>query len=194
MAEDDIPEDDPEIDDPQIAQILDFWFSDEARIHWFNRFDAFDRQVGDILLPHYQAAVSGELDDWAYDTLGCLALIILLDQVPRNIFRDAAQAFATDEVARDIARYANRRGFDREVTDEQRLFFYLPLEHSEAIEDQTLCCALMRQMDNAEWIRYAERHREIIARFGRFPHRNAILGRPSTPEEIAFLQTPGSSF
>lgn len=129
----------------------------------------------------------------------CLALVLLLDQVPRNCFRDQPQAFATDSQALEIARVAVAQGFDQQVTPVQAWFFYLPLEHSENLADQEESVRLFRALSlrhpaSADTLDYAERHRAVIARFGRFPHRNAILGRPSTPSELTYLAEPGSGF
>ena len=123
----------------------------------------------------------------------CLALVILLDQFPRNMFRGTGRAFAADALARAAAQTIVGRGWDRKMSTDERSFAYLPFEHSESLADQQRCCELMRPL-GGETYRYALRHREIIARFGRFPHRNAALGRDSTPEEIEFLKTPGSGF
>ncbi len=179
-----------------IAEVLGFWFAPERRKHWFDASEAFDAEVRRVLASWHEAAASGRLDGWRDTPDGCLALCILLDQAPRNIFRGTPRAYATDPQARAVASLAIDRGFDLAFDDkDRRMFLYLPLEHSEALADQELCVALCRErIDDAEYLRYVERHREIIARFGRFPHRNAILGRPSTREEEAFLAEPFSSF
>ena len=179
-----------------IAEVLGFWFSPETRDHWFEASDAFDAEVRRVLGPWHEAAAAGRLEGWRESAEGCLALCVLLDQAPRNVFRGTPRAFATDVAARAVARHAIERGFDLAFEDtDRRMFLYLPLEHSEELADQELCVALCRErIGDPEYLRYAERHREIIERFGRFPHRNAILGRPSTPEEIAFLTEPFSSF
>lgn len=143
---------------------------------------------------HEQAA-TGVLDGLRASPQGCLALVILLDQVPRNIFRDQPRAYASDAKAREIVRHAMAQGFDRQLSQTQRVFLYLPMEHSESLADQDQCLALMGALDeNPKWLEYSQQHRDIIARFGRFPHRNAMLDRPSTAEEKAFLEQPGSSF
>ena len=183
-------------DHPGIAEGLGFWFVPERRTDWFEVSEAFDAKVRQGLGSWHEAATSGRLEGWRESAQGCLALCILLDQAPRNIFRGSARAFATDPQALAVARHAIERGFDLAIEDQdRRLFLYLPLEHSEDLADQDLCVALCRErIDDSEYLRYAERHREIVARFGRFPHRNAILGRASTPEEEAFLAEPFSSF
>jgi uncharacterized protein (DUF924 family) len=179
-----------------IGEVLGFWFSAETRDHWFDASDAFDAEVRRVLGPWHEAAAAGRLEGWRESAEGCLALCIVLDQVPRNIFRGTPRAFATDPQARAVARNAVERGFDLSFEDkDRRMFLYLPLEHSEELADQELCVALCRErIDDADYLRYAERHREIVARFGRFPHRNAILGRTSTAAEEAFLAEPFSSF
>ena len=127
--------------------------------------------------------------------LGCLALCILLDQVPRNLFRGTPRAFILDPAAREVTRHALQQGFDSGLKETERMFLYLPLEHSEDLSDQQDCVRLMGALPNgAEYLSYAERHRDVIARFGRFPHRNGILGRDSTEEELEFLKQSGSSF
>lgn len=175
--------------------VLDFWFSDHARNRWFERDPSFDVEIRDRFLPAMQAAAEGRLDDWRRTPEGALALIVLLDQFPRNVHRGTAQAFATDAKARAVARHAVDAGFDADWDEDHRLFCYLPFEHSEDIEDQKTAVALFRERSrNPRYVDYAERHHDIIERFGRFPHRNAILGRESTAEEAAFLLEPNSSF
>src|SRR5262249_17810026 len=142
-------------------------------------------------LPLYEDAAAGRLRAWQADPRECLALVVLLDQFPRNMFRGEPRAFATDGLARDAARALLPR--PGELTPDERLFAYLPFEHSESLADQDLACERMNDFE-PDLLRYALRHREIIARFGRFPHRNAILGRTSTPEETEFLKEPGSGF
>ncbi|WP_338089144.1 DUF924 family protein [Nannocystis pusilla] len=140
-------------------------------------------------------AASGALDGWGAAPRGALALVILLDQFPRNMFRGTPEAFASDAKAREVANAALDAGHEHALTQEERLFLYLPLEHSEELADQERCVELMRALDETPmWLDYAVRHRDVIARFGRFPHRNAVLGRESTAEECEFLMQPGSSF
>ena len=179
-----------------IRTVLEFWFAPESRAAWFKPSPAFDAQLRQVLGPLHEEVVAGGLSSWRESGEGCLALCILLDQAPRNMFRGTARAFASDADARAVARHAVAQAFDLAFEDiERRMFFYLPFEHSEALEDQERCMVLVRERcGHPQFLRYAERHREIIARFGRFPHRNAILGRASTPEETAFLAEPFSSF
>lgn len=186
------------------TEILDFWFgspeaSDYGKMRqvWFSKNDEFDAAVQHFL-PAYQQAAAGELNDWQNQPLSCLALIILLDQIPRNLFRNQPQAFATDTKALSVAKSAVERGFDRDLIPAQCWFIYLPFEHSEDLADQERCIELFSQLEgdaeSAIPIDYAHRHKAVIDRFGRFPHRNSILKRESTPEEIEFLQQPDSSF
>ncbi|WP_119418175.1 DUF924 family protein [Desertibaculum subflavum] len=175
--------------------VLNFWFDAANKPFWFEKNDAFDADVTTRLWPLRDAAMAGKCADWTATPEGSLALVILLDQVPRNCCRGTAAAFASDAAARGVARQAIDRGFDRHFDDEYRLFFYLPFEHAEDVGAQLLSVALFAALPGrAEWLRYAERHAEIIARFGRFPHRNKALGRVSTAAEIAFLDEPMSSF
>lgn len=178
--------------DPEAVEVLRFWFEAHPG-DWFVKSQEFDAQIGARFRALHDAAAAGQRAHWADEARHCLALVIVLDQFPRNMYRGNARAFATDGAARAAARVILRRGWDKQMTPSEQLFAYLPFEHSELLQDQDLCCELMKDFD-AEQRRYAERHREIIRRFGRFPHRNASLGRPSTPAEIEFLKQPGSGF
>jgi uncharacterized protein (DUF924 family) len=181
-------------EDPRAEEVLRFWFQGVPNDpRWFRKDAAFDREIRDRFLPLYEQAASGALSAWRDAPAECLALVIVLDQFPRNIFRGEARAFAADALAREAASQILSRGWDRAMAPCERLFAYLPFEHSEQLADQDLACDLMKDFD-AEQLDYALRHREIIRRFGRFPHRNAALGRASTREEIEFLQQPGSGF
>lgn len=173
-------------------EVLEFWF-DGREGDWFAKNPAFDAEIRARFLGLYEDAAAGRLAHWADDPRSCLALVLVLDQFPRNMFRGEARAFATDALARAAARLILERGWDMAMTRAERLFAYLPFEHSESLEDQILSCELMKEFD-AEQRRYAERHRDIIERFGRFPHRNGLLGRESTAAEIEFLKLPGSRF
>lgn len=178
------------------ADILDFWFAPAASRHWFDSSPDFDRAVRERLGAAQADAAAGRLETWQEQPDGALALCILLDQAPRNIQRGTALAFACDPLARSVARRLLDRGFDRLYPgDHHRLFAYLPFEHSEALEDQELSVRLFTERTaDATNTEYARRHFDIIRRFGRFPHRNAVLGRISTPEEVVFLSQPGSAF
>lgn len=143
-------------------------------------------------------AARDELEEWTTQPLGCLALIILLDQFPRNMFRGTPQAFATDPLALAVAQHTIAQGWDQQMLPVQRWFIYLPFEHSEDLACQQRSLELWQQLasdsESQSAIAYAQKHYDVIQQFGRFPHRNAILGRMSTPKEEAFLQRPGSAF
>lgn len=171
------------------ADVLAFWRAAGPR-KWFAKDDGFDADIRARFLPTYEAA-AGRLADWETTSEGALALTIVLDQFPRNMFRDSARAFATDAIARTIADRAIAQGFDQSVPVAERIFFYLPFEHSEDLADQERCVALVRAIGNADLLRWAELHADIIRRFGRFPHRNAVLGRKTTPAERAYLDDDG---
>jgi uncharacterized protein (DUF924 family) len=183
-------------------EVLDFWFGREGepgygefREVWFRKDPEFDRQVRDRFESVYEAAATGELDDWKEEARSCLALVILLDQFPRNMFRGDPKSYATDRKAQQTAEYAVDRAFDRELPPFQRMFLYMPLMHSEDLEHQRRSVELFRGLGGeGDPSYYAVRHMEIIERFGRFPHRNEILGRRTTPEEAEFLTQPDSSF
>ncbi|WP_024546589.1 DUF924 family protein [Picosynechococcus sp. NKBG15041c] len=186
--------------------VLDFWFGQpdspdfgQARKEWFRKSQAFDQAVAETLGPLYQRAIAEEFHTWSGAPQSCLALILLFDQVPRNLFRDDPQAFASDPQALALTKQAIAQQFDQALLPVQRVFLYLPLEHSENLTDQSQCLALFRQLAATtevgdDFLDYAQRHFDVIEQFGRFPHRNQILGRVSTPAELAFLALPGSTF
>ncbi|WP_084619085.1 DUF924 family protein [Thalassobaculum salexigens] len=176
------------------ADILDFWFTECSEEDWFKKSDAFDATLRDRFGTAHEAAAQGQLDGWAETADGRLALILLLDQMSRNLFRGSARAFAQDPAALALARRAIAEGDHVGATRERRLFLYLPFEHSENPADQALCLALFVALGDDGLTDYADRHKVIVDRFGRFPHRNEVLGRESTPAERAFLQEPNSSF
>ncbi|MCB2021239.1 MAG: DUF924 domain-containing protein [Burkholderiaceae bacterium] len=195
----------PPIDDGARA-VLDFWFGapgsatdGKARAEWFRKDDAFDREIERRFASQMDSALAGGLREWDAAPRSALARILLLDQFTRNVFRDTPRAFAGDALALEAARDMVARGADEALTPQQRAFAYLPFEHAEdlAVQDESLRL-FTRLATAAEGfdgsLDFAQRHHAIIARFGRFPHRNAILGRTSTPEELAFLRQPGSSF
>lgn len=171
------------------ADVLDFWRT-AGPAKWFCKDAAFDDEFRARFLSTHEAACRGELDGWAQDAPGALALLILLDQFPRNAFRGTPRMFASDERAREIARQALHRGFDTQADAQLRNFFYLPFMHSEQLADQDLAVELTRKLGD-DALRHAGIHRDIIERFGRFPHRNALLGRATTPEEQRFLDDGG---
>ncbi len=170
--------------------VIDFW-RDAGQAKWFNGGQAFDAACRDRFLDAHHAAARREHEDWMQSAEGALALLILLDQIPRNVFRDSGHAFATDPLALHYANRAVDAGFDQQVDAELRAFVYLPFEHSEAIDDQRRSVALFEPLGNAEYTKYAIAHLDVIERFGRFPHRNRALGRINTPEEQAWLDAGG---
>jgi len=170
--------------------IVDFWrVAGEKK--WFAKDDAFDAELRQRFEASHHAAARGEFSDWAQSAEGALALLLLLDQIPRNIFRGTAHAFATDALAQRVAEAAIDAGFDHAIDSTLRIFFYLPFEHAEDVGLQARCVALCEGSGDAEIAKWARIHRDIIARFGRFPHRNTALGRISTPAELEFLAGPG---
>ena len=170
--------------------ILGFWRSAGPQ-KWFAKSNAFDAAIRLKFEPVHHAAARGEYDAWTQTADGALALLILLDQFPRNLYRDSAHAFATDGKALAVARAATAAGFHRQVEPELRQFFVLPFEHSETLADQERAVALAAELGDADLVKWAKIHREIIAGFGRFPHRNAALGRQTTAAEQAFLDDGG---
>ena len=170
-------------------EVVKFW-RDAGPERWFRKDVAFDAQFRERFAAEHEAAARGDLAGWQDSAEGALALLILLDQYPRNSFRNTARMFATDAQAVAIADTAITRGFDRVVGDDMRRFFYLPFMHSEQLADQERSVALYRALDG-DGLRYAEIHRDAIARFGRFPHRNPVLGRAMTAEERKYLDEGG---
>lgn len=170
--------------------VLDFWLGEIGYDGWFNGGDAVDEAIRSRFLDVWQAARDGGLDHWVSGTVGTLAYLIVTDQFPRNLFRGSPDAFATDAQALTAARQAVDQGWDMDAPEPERNFFYLPFEHSEAPQDQDLSVTLVteRMPGHPDFAFHARVHREVIRRFGRFPYRNAALGRTSTPEEIAFLE------
>jgi uncharacterized protein (DUF924 family) len=205
-----------------IEDLLDFWFgsddpaqqaNDSASIAqrqaalWWGKDEATDRRIQSRFESTLQAAANQQLDHWADTPHGMLALILLFDQLPRNCYRNSATAFRFDELARQCCHLGLAQGFDQQLTPLQRVFFYLPLEHSEDIDDQQYSLQLFRALAKAQardepaakatfdnYLQFANQHHAIIERFERFPHRNTVLGRPSTAAETAFLKEPNSSF
>jgi uncharacterized protein (DUF924 family) len=170
--------------------VVAFW-QEAGPKKWFTKDPGFDAAVRDRFLGAYEAAAGGELAHWDSTPDGALALVIVLDQFSRNMFRGDARTYAADPYARAVADRALARGFDRAVAPALRTFFYLPFMHSEALADQERCVALYRAVGDTDSLRYAEDHAGIIRRFGRFPHRNAALGRATTADEQAFLDGGG---
>jgi uncharacterized protein (DUF924 family) len=187
------------------VEVLEFWFGaadspelGRFRRQWFEKSEDFDAAIRERFLATHAAAAAGRLDEWAERPLAALALVVALDQFPRNLFRGTPGAFATDTKALAVARGIVSRGFDAAYLPAERWFAYLPFEHAEDLAAQRESLALYERLRgdpaSASPIAYAQRHYAVIERFGRFPHRNAILGRASTPAELEFLATPGSSF
>ncbi len=176
-------------------QIIDYWFSERVQKKCWGKDPAFDHEIRRLFFDLYQQAVAGALSDWRNSPLGRLAEVIVLDQFPRNMFRAQPEAFAHDALARECTRAAVAAGADASLNVSQRAFLYMPLMHSEEPADHELAMRLFASHpDLANNLRFEIRHKAIIDRFGRYPHRNAALGRKCTDEELAFLEQPGSSF
>jgi len=177
------------VDQDAVNDVLEFWFADGMEEKWYKGGADFDRLLTRRFGKLHDKAIAGDLDDWSSEDRPALALVILLDQFSRNIGRGEPLAFAQDRHALAIAQQALERGSDLNLSERERQFFYLPLMHSENLDDQHECVARYKTVDNPPSLDSAHRHRDIIARFGRFPHRNKILGRASTVEELEFLKT-----
>jgi uncharacterized protein (DUF924 family) len=177
-----------------VADVLRFWFEETRPKQWFEKDETFDAAVRARFLALHEAVAAQPNETFLRDERTALAAIIVFDQMPRNMFRGSPRAFATDGKALAIAEAAIAKGFDAGLTKDQRLFCYLPFEHAEDREAQRRCVALMAALGDEELTKWAEAHKAVIDRFGRFPHRNGVLGRPSTPAESEFLKQPGSSF
>ena len=179
----------------QASQVLAFWFTETQPRQWFAKDPAFDALVGDRFLGLTRQTIAGELDAWSAEPTGALALVLLLDQFPRQIWRDTALAFAGDPQALALSLRAVELGWlEAEPEQARRQFWLMPLMHSEDLAVQEAALPLFERFTDPRTADFARRHRDVIARFGRFPHRNAALGRVSSAEELAFLQTPGSRF
>jgi uncharacterized protein (DUF924 family) len=172
------------------ADVLAFWRAAGPK-KWFAKDAEFDREIAARFGDTYEAAARGWLADWEATAEDALALTIVLDQFPRNMFRNSARAYAADPVARGVADRAIARGYDQAVPAKERTFFYLPFEHSEDLADQERCCALFRALGDPDLLHWAELHADVVRRFGRFPHRNAVLGRATTPAERDYLDNDG---
>ena len=172
------------------SDILAFW-RDAGPERWYKRDDAFDAELRRRFLGLWRQASAGELSSWEASDDGALALVIVLDQFPRNMFRGDIRTYASDGLAREVAHRAIERGVDAPIDQRLREFLYLPFNHSEQLSDQLRCIELTRAAGNVENLKWAEHHADIVRRFGRFPHRNRLLGRATTPEEQAFLDEGG---
>ncbi len=174
--------------------IINFWFNEQNEANWFKSSDKFDREIEDKFGELYRESKSQLGVEWSETAVGMLAAVILFDQLPRNLFRDSPDAFASDALALQYAKKAISLGLDAQLTAEQNQFLYMPFMHSEDKAVQEECIALYETLNRPGNLEFAIKHKAIIDRFGRYPHRNKALGRESTPEEIAFLKEPGSSF
>ncbi len=177
-----------------IDEIIRFWFETLTPEDWYRKNPAIDAEIAKRFGATYEALKHSVPPAWIAEPKGMIAAIIVLDQFPRNMFRDDPHAFATDRAALALAKRAIGEGSDMLLTPEQRAFIYMPFQHSEAAADQAQSIALFTTLGNPLNLDFALKHEAIIARFGRFPHRNSVLGRASTATELAFLQEPGSSF
>ncbi|HPD82364.1 MAG: DUF924 family protein [Alphaproteobacteria bacterium] len=177
-------------------EVLDFWFVETQPAQWFQVNEEFDQTIRDRFSEPYQMASRGEFDEWQKNADGALALCILLDQMPRNMFRKTPKAFETDKKALVISKYAISKGLDQVLSPQKRRFLYLPFEHSENLNDQRRSVELFEKMkeDDPLGYDYAVRHLKVIEEYGRFPHRNKILGRTDTPEEQQYLAQPNAGF
>jgi uncharacterized protein (DUF924 family) len=178
----------------EISDILFFWFEETEPKQWFVKNAAFDAEIEDRFAATYEAAVAGNLDGWAETPEGCAALVIVLDQFPRNMFRGDARSFATDAKSLALTKFAIEQGWLDDLPLDQAKFLITPLMHSENLRDQEIGVPLFEKYGNDSTLDYAIKHRDVIARFGRFPHRNEVLGRESTAEEKDFINTPGTAF
>lgn len=173
----------------QPDDIIDFWYAEPTRELWFRSTPEFDEELRRRFLETWEQAARGDLDRWRHSAAGCLALVIVLDQFPLNMFRGRAESFATEALSREISRHALAQGFDRDFDAVRKAFLYMPFMHSEDLADQDLSLQLYDQPGLESNLRFARHHRDIVARFGRFPHRNAALGRDSSAAELEYLDS-----
>ena len=171
-------------------EVLEFWFSESSKKLWFNSTGEFDQIITSKFEKLWKSAADGKLDHWRNDAESALALIIVLDQFPLNMFRGKAKSFATEAYAIEVTHHAISNSFNQDLANSQLPFLYMPLMHSENLEDQNLSVKLFKQAKLDSNLRFAKHHREIIKQFGRFPHRNSVLGRSSTKEELEYLASP----
>jgi uncharacterized protein (DUF924 family) len=178
------------------TDILNFWFTETQPKQWFQVSEEFDQSIRDRFMEPYEAAARGEFDEWQTDADGALALCVLLDQMPRNMFRGTPKAFETDKKALIVAKYAISKGLDQVLSPQKRRFVYLPFEHSENLNDQRRSVELFEKIkeDDPMGYDYAVRHLKVIENYNRFPHRNKILGRANTPDEEEYLAQPNAGF
>jgi len=171
--------------------LIDFWFSERVSQLWYDSTPEFDREVEEKFSSLYQSACAGELTDWRVTSAGCLALVILFDQYPLNVFRNTKESFAHEQAALKIAEFCIENDLDIELSDTQKSFIYMPFMHSEDLVFQDVSVRYFKKL-NPDNFKFAQHHHDIVARFGRFPHRNSILGRDSTVEEIEYLASDGA--
>jgi len=174
--------------------VYEFWFEEAGPDKWWQKDADFDYEIKARFGYLAEQAAAGELDHWAGEPKSALALILLLDQFPRNIYRGTPQAFAADKKAKNLTLYALENDYLDDLSEDECCFFILPLEHSEDLCDQELCVSLFETLGNAFYLKFARAHKDVIEKFSRFPHRNAILGRPNTPEEEDYLKAPYAGF
>ena len=172
--------------------IIEFWYSDKTKSQWFNSSKKLDEEIKDNYEHAWKAAIRGEYKQWNESAIGCLALAIILDQFPLNMFRGEVESFSTEVMAIKVSKHAIEKGFDQEIEKEKVAFLYMPLMHSENMEDQNLSVSLFEKMGLEDNARFAKHHRGIVEKFGRFPHRNEILQRESTQSEIDYLNSDES--
>lgn len=172
-----------------INDVLEFWYADENTKKWFNSTPEFDQEIKQRFEPLWELAAADQLPEWQDSPEGCLALCIVLDQFPLNMFRGDNKSFQTEAQSISVAKTAVENGFDNNIETDKVSFLYMPLMHSEALVDQELCVSCFEKRNLNDNLRFAKHHRDLILEFGRFPHRNEILGRTSTAEEIAYLNS-----
>ena len=168
-------------------QVIAFWFDARVRPHWFNSTPELDHEIHERFIGHWEMGAQGQLDVWETKPLGAVALAIVLDQFPLNMFRGTPESFSTEALAREVAARAIGADWHASMSDDWKRFLFMPFMHSEALADQDRSVELYEKWGPEENVKWAEHHRDIVRRFGRFPHRNAILGRESTAEEVAWL-------
>ena len=175
--------------DNSINEVLDFWYAEENAKKWFNSTESFDEEIKQRFESLWQRAADGELSSWESTPNGCLALCIVLDQFPLNMFRGENKSFATEQQSIQVAKAAISKSFDEQIDKERVSFLYMPLMHSEELQDQELSVVCFKKRDLKDNLKFAQHHRDLIVEFGRFPHRNEALGRESTTAEIEYLNS-----
>lgn len=173
----------------QPADIINFWYSEKIKPYWFNSNKQLDDDIKKQYEESWKNAIRGDFNAWKEAPVGCLALAIIFDQFPLNMFRGEVKSFSTEAMAIKISKYAIEKGFDKEIDKDKLAFLYMPLMHSENIDDQNLSVEVFEKAGLKENLEFAKHHREIIKRYGRFPHRNKILNRESTEDELSYLES-----